>query len=423
MKTQLILLSFLLFIFDAYTQDTLKVVQYNLLNYGNYTDYCTVSNNDINDKDQYLKTIITYLKPDILAVNEMSNSSAIQQRMLDYNLNINGVTYYRMANFIKVANSYIVNQLYYNSDKLTLFNHEIAQSYIRDIDVYKLYYNSSDLYLGDTTKIECVVAHLKAGNNSGSASARASMVNNTIDYLLSTNTNTNYLFMGDFNTYTSSEEAYRLLTNNLGSPITFFDPIDTPGDWNNNYDFRFVHTQSTHANQNGCASHGGMDDRFDFILISENVKYGIEDVEYVQGSYQTIGQDGKHFNKSVNESPQNLSAPEEVISALYGNSDHLPVMLKLKVNKTLGINNKSEKLNIVINNPVFDEIEISIKCSNVMDISYFLLSLSGNIIATGNERLTAGVNKVDISSINSGMYLLAIIDGNQNKIIRKVVVL
>jgi len=92
------------------------VLQYNLLNYGNYTSYCTQINNNINEKDEYIRTIIDYVKPDIFSVNEISNSQAIHQRLLDNDLNVNGIVYYRMANFIEVADSYIVNMLYFNSE-------------------------------------------------------------------------------------------------------------------------------------------------------------------------------------------------------------------------------------------------------------------------------------------------------------------
>jgi len=65
--------------------------------------------------------------------------------MLDNNLNQDGLDKYEMANFIKIADSYIVNQMYFNSSKLGLHSHSIAQSYIRDIDIYKLYYKSNVL--------------------------------------------------------------------------------------------------------------------------------------------------------------------------------------------------------------------------------------------------------------------------------------
>lgn len=49
---------------------------------------------------------------------------------------------------------------------MTLTSHKTAQNYIRDIDVYKLYFNTESLEQGDTIFMYCVIAHLKAGTGS-----------------------------------------------------------------------------------------------------------------------------------------------------------------------------------------------------------------------------------------------------------------
>ena len=47
--------------------------------------------------------------------------------------------------------------------------------------------------------------------------------------------------------------------------------------------------------------HGGMDDRFDFIFVSEDLISGEDGVLYLENSYLAEGQDGNHFNQSVND--------------------------------------------------------------------------------------------------------------------------
>jgi hypothetical protein len=42
---------------NLFAQDTIKIMQYNLLNYGNTTSWCTTENNNMNDKDIYLKNM------------------------------------------------------------------------------------------------------------------------------------------------------------------------------------------------------------------------------------------------------------------------------------------------------------------------------------------------------------------------------
>ena len=56
----ILLIPFILMGFSLSAQpDTLKVMQYNLLNYGNNTSYCNATNNNISNKDSYIRTILT----------------------------------------------------------------------------------------------------------------------------------------------------------------------------------------------------------------------------------------------------------------------------------------------------------------------------------------------------------------------------
>jgi hypothetical protein len=78
------------------------------------------------------------------------------------------------------------------------------------------------------------------------------------------------LLGGDLNLYTFTEPAYQQLlqvTNN----ITFADPANRPGSWSNNPNFVDIFTQSTRTDFGLGGTAGGFDDRFDFILTSENM--------------------------------------------------------------------------------------------------------------------------------------------------------
>lgn len=407
-----------------FSQDTLKVMQYNLLHYGNYFNGCTESNNNVFNKNDYLKTIIQYVKPDIFTVNEMGKGQYYQYLLMNDALNVDGITYYKKANYSNTANSYIVNMLYYNSEKLVLKSQFVAQTYIRDIDVYQLYYKSSDLELGDTAFIYCVVAHLKAGSESGDISARTNMVNNSLSYLNGISSERNYLFMGDLNTKTSSEQCYYNLLNYSNPDIRFYDPINEPGNWNSNYYFRYYHTQSTHDYSNGCFSSGGMDDRFDFILINNQVKNGLKFVKYISGSYQTLGQDGNHYNNSINSSPTNTSVPSDVLNSLYHMSDHLPVILDLKIDKTLSISeiDRIPILNLTFNNPVNDELKLNFITKSKIDLTISIYSVLGKRLF---QKEFSGVSdfqyNIPTDKLNKGFYLLSITDKQGNKIIRKFI--
>jgi endonuclease/exonuclease/phosphatase family metal-dependent hydrolase len=414
----LFLLSVLLF-----SQDTLTVLQYNLLNYGVNTSYCTSSNNNINSKDNYLRTIIGYIKPDIFTVNEMSSSPSIQLHLLDQVMNSNGVNYYEKANFISQAQSDIVNMLYYNSEKLVLKSHVIAQYYIRDVDIYQLYFLSDDLLNGDTAFVYCIVAHLKASSGTSNENKRKVMANNIMDYLNSHDNDNNYLLMGDFNLYSADEPAYQQFINYSNSTVRFYDPLDKPGDWHSNFAFSNIHTQSTHTIDNGCAASGGMDDRFDFILISNNIRKGYRMIRYLPGSFHPVGQDGNHFNKSINSSPQNTSVPSGVLNALYNNSDHLPVTMKLLVGKYVGISQQENDLEITSVNPIRDKLEINIHTKQRENITVELIDLTGRIRMkklifdiTGQQYLN-----IPVDNLERGFYILRLNKGNELLLNKKIV--
>lgn len=316
--------------FQVTGQDTLTVMQYNVLNFGNFTSYCTLSNNDPDDKILWLKTIIDFKTPDILTVNEMSKNSYYQQLLLDEVLNTSGRTAFEMAGTTNFNNSSIVNMLYYNGEKIGLESVDAIVTEIRDINVYKLYYKQENKALSrEQIYFYCIVAHLKAGSTADDMSLRAQMTADVMDYLEAHQITGPCLMLGDLNLQNSIEQAWLNLAQNPEAEYNFSDPSGKVGYWHNNGTYAIVHTQSTHVTSDGCASGGGMDDRFDFILANDTLFDNESPISLIDGSYQVLGQDGQRLNGSVID-PPNYSAPAEVIDALYGMSDHLPVMVTLK---------------------------------------------------------------------------------------------
>ncbi len=418
----LFLISFLI----SKGQDTLVVLQYNLLNYGNYTNYCTGNNNNVSQKDNYIKTIVNYIKPDIFSVNEMVAQEAMMEH-LKGKLNETWTSSYQRPPFVSVNSDYLANTIYYNTKKLSFHSQYIAQTYVRDVNVFKFYYNNSpQLQNGDTAFIYCVVAHLKAGSDVSNANKRKVMANNTMNYLAGFYPGENFLLMGDFNLYTAEEDAWKIFTQNSNQQINFNDPVNQSGNWNNNYNYRYYHTQSTHKNSNGCASGGGMDDRFDYILISNSIKNGSKKVEYIQGSYWAVGQDGKHFNQSLLDAPTNTTVPSNVLNALYKNSDHLPVMLKLYINQPVGIaeNGPATALhNFSLVNPAKEKLKLKFFSNENGTAQISLLDLTGKTIIFSTMKVSRGANEWsrDISYLKAGFYLVRIKDSNGVIITKKLI--
>jgi endonuclease/exonuclease/phosphatase family metal-dependent hydrolase len=399
-----------------FSQDTLTVMHYNLLYYGEVTGFCNNSNNSLEMKDPHLRTILNYVKPDIFTVNEISQNEAIHQHMLDNNLNINFANYFKRAASSNTANSNIVNMLYYDSRKLRLKKQYTAQNYVRDVDVYELYYNSNDLAQGDTAFIVCVVAHLKAGNTSGDANARKIMAENTLRFLETRFSTENVLFMGDFNYYTGTEPGFQIMLNYANANMRFLDPIGQSGEWNNNSFYAGIHTQSTQSSSTGCKAGGGMDDRFDFILISDEVRFGTNNVRYVQESYNAVGQDGLRFNGSINGPPQNMAVSQQIADALFNVSDHLPIALKLRVDKLLDVNENTSRpfLAEVLPNPAADFARINFHLPSAGNVVFELIDLSGRVIQQSEDFFGIGKHQQNmaVDGLIPGFYFIRITDQN-----------
>jgi len=336
--------------------------------------------------------------------------------ILDQVLNTDGETKYRKGVSYNFADSYVVNMIYYNSEKLALYSQDVVHAQVRDIDVFTFYYKSSDLaQTHDTVFFSCFVAHLKAGSGSDNESSRAGMVSSAMTYIRLHELPENLFFMGDLNVYKSTEQAYINLTYTYNGERYFYDPIDREGSWNNNAAFKDVHTQSTHANNVDCFSYGGLDDRFDFIMASSSVLDGSHGVKMIEGSYEVLGNDGQHFNNSITDSPTNTSAPSNIIDALYSMSDHLPILAKLRVDGSVGIEEESNNITgIKFENPNSGSFRFHISMENAEKIEVKVVDLYGHTKwQKSYDKSSIFVDgRINMQAISSGTYILKVSDAN-----------
>lgn len=320
-----IALFFLLSSLFITAQDTLTVMAYNILNY-------PASNAS---KADTLKPIIKHVQPDIFLITELTSFSGINLILNDA-LNVDGINYYQNATYTDGPDT--DNMLFYNSNKLELYSqHEITTA-LRNISEYVLFYKSSGLGPGDDTIfIHCYMAHLKASqgwSNEQQRNQEAVVFKNYLDNKAATLENV--LFAGDMNIYGDYEAAYNTIIN--GGSVKLYDPINTPGLWHANSFFANVHTQSPRtALLPDGGSIGGMDDRFDWIFVTDDVRSGHNYLKYIPNSYLALGNDGNHYNKSILDAPTNTSVPYNVLEALYYMSDHLPVVMKTEIGYSVGM--------------------------------------------------------------------------------------
>ena len=403
-------------VLPAKAQDTITVMQYNLLYYGNYQSGfadCYETNNNTQHKDECIRNIVNYVKPDIFTVCEFGATQTLLTDFLRHNLNINGADYWQSDNIVNYAGSNIINHIFFDSRKMGLKKHVALRTNPRDTDVYELYLKTPTLTAGDTVKLVCIVAHPKAGM-SYEASRRA-LMQVAMDHVNQYYPNDNVLIMGDFNMYGASESGYRLLTQTYTNPdICFMDPVANlggVGEWNNNNLFTAFHTQSTRGYSEECFSGGGLDDRFDFILMADEIAFSYNHLRYVQGSFHAVGNDGCHFNMSVNQG-NNSAVPAEIAEALFDASDHLPVTMKIAVDVKLGMeDHEAQSLYAsVAPNPASDQTVVHFFNPSQGQVQFELYSLQGQLVQRELALYGEGTQQFEINlqDVPKGFYLLRI---------------
>ena len=400
----------------ANAQDTLTVLQYNLLQYGNFQGYggCSESTNNTQLKDECIRTVLDYVKPDIFTVCEFGATAKLQTDFLRHNLNLSGKDYWQSDNIINYAGSNIINHIFYNSRKLGLKKHVALRTHPRDTDVYELYLKTNTLAVGDTVKLVCIVTHPKAGEEY--AGSRYTLMQMVMNYVSQNYATENVLIMGDFNMYGASESGYQVLTRTYSNTNALFtDPLANlggVGEWNNSYQFARFHTQSTRNGNTTCFSDGGLDDRFDFILMADEIKYSYKHLRYVPNSYIAIGNDGYHFNQSINQG-YNYVVPAEVAQALFDCSDHLPVTMKIFTDVPgLGVD-ESEVTSLeasVAPNPASDAARVHFFNPSEGEVQFDLYTLQGQLISQQSEHFGNGSQQfeLDLQDVPKGFYLLRI---------------
>ena len=406
---------------------------YNLLNYRNSTSYCTFSQNNPLTKEQNLKTIVQYIKPDILVCNELGDAPTNADFILLNSLNTSGVTYYEKAPYSNNSFSSLVNAMFYNSEKFALKSQQVVtqdlngSSLVRVIDLYRLYYKDSLLTnQSDTVYFSVVAAHLKAGSAAGDLSERTDATAALMQFIANNVDDENVLMCGDLNIYKSQEGAYQNLTQYSNTSVRFYDPLNQPGNWGNNGSFAQLHTQSTRstATNGGCFSSGGLDDRLDHILITNEVRDNLKGMRYLPNTYHAVGNDGLHFNKAITDDANN-SVPANVLNAIYDLSDHLPVVAEFEIKRQqIGVDeNILFAAQIKFANPVNNFLELTLTSANAKNPKARILSVTGAEMHKANLQKT-GANfsfSCDVSHLAKGLYFIEITTSNGLRSVKKMV--
>lgn len=408
---------------------TVKHMHYNLMFYKPPSAPCS-SNLSFQQKDNALKTIFNAVQPDILTVNELgafSDNSAATS-ILNNVINTQSGRTFTSAAYSNNSFSSITNQLFYDSTLFALHSQNAIQSssnnqsLVRVIDFYRLYHKNALLNSGDTTFITVAVAHLKAGSSSRDQTERQRATEAVMNYWQSNIPDDNVIFAGDFNVRSANESSYQELTATSSTGLQFNDPLGFSASWNNNSTYAPLHTQSTHSSSSGCKVGGGLDDRFDFILVSDAIMAGSDGVTYNINSYTTIGNDGNHFNKAIN-SGTNSSVSASVLQALFDFSDHLPVVAEFDIDLTgIGLKELPLSKQFLYSNPVNQELSLHFRNLNHSHLQFSWIDLTGKVLS--RQRIPSGVTRWDfkVSDFANGVYLMQIANPHSGEIVTHKVV-
>lgn len=399
---------------------SIRQMQYNLMYYTtNGAGDCDQTTNNLDTKDQAFKNLVKYVQPDVLTVNELGKGVTYPQRVLNNVLNTDGVNYFAYATTTSNPSNSITigNGLFYDTRKLVLHSTSYVTTSVSYFNFYRMYYRSNELAQGDTVFITFIVTHLKAGWESGST--RFDQAKQLMDRLVSIGRADNYVLSGDFNVYNASEDAYQHFVHHTNPVVRFYDPIDREGEWDDNSAYADLFTQSTHTSSNGCFSTGGMDNRFDFILVSDLVNRGLRKVHCLPETYHALGQDGQRRNGSI-ISPTNNAVPASIANSLYAMSDHLPVIMDYALDATLAINEPESQLPITVVNPATDQLTLFPNLDHDTQLHISIYSIDGRLLQQESYLASSAPITIDFP-FPSSIYLVKITDNKGVSITKKVV--
>lgn len=394
---------------SGYSQTRIKTLFYNLLYYPSGAP---------NDREVTLKSILDTYNPDIFTVCELETVEGADE-ILTQSIQLSRPNFARAAFVSNQSDPSADNQLnqmiYYNTDMFILENQQVHLTYIRDIMQYTLLLKSED-HVTNPIRIEYFVAHFKSSQGGAENNIRLDMANVFTAALSSLDPDAYVVFSGDFNIYTSSHDAYQEILNAEidGVPnnnaITMIDPINDNSSlqsWHTNSTYADMHTQSTRVDRpygNGASS--GMDDRFDFSFISENLTTSSE-LYYVDGTYDAYGNNKNCYDKSINDPSCTGEYSQSLRDDLYIMSDHTPVVMELETTKTIlnvDKTNLVSQIHIIGSNQITSEVSIQID-SDLYNSKLLIHNQLGQLVktiftTTQNQILT------DVSNLTHGIYFI-----------------
>lgn len=363
---------------------SLRIATYNLLNYPGTTAA---------ERAPWFRIVMRTMQPDVMVCQEVQSAAGVGRFLSDV-LNQVRPGAYAAAPFNDGPDT--DNAFFYDSTKVTYAGASYIPTALRSIAEYRFIQRGK----ADTVRIFSI--HLKASReNAAARGVEVQLLAARIDALPA---GSRYIVAGDYNTYSSAEPAFQLLVapTDGGAPRSI-DPLNAPGAWSGDTAFARIHTQSPRVRQFEGGTPGGMDDRFDIILVSAALAAAV-----VPDTYTAYGNDGRHYNDSINHLP-NLAVPDSVANAIHYASDHLPVFVDLHFPAaSLREPVAGAPALSVVPQPANDAVTFSLALPTDAAVRLRLVNGLGDQVAIPvNEHAAAGPHhyRIGTSTLPAGAYL------------------
>ena len=290
------------------------------------------------------------MSPDLFVAQEILSQSAVNSMLNILNNTAGSPGDYAAGPFTNGPDT--DNAMFYRTSKLDYLGTAILPAdpgttgAPRDVNRYDLRLVG---YSSEEATISIYSSHMKSSSSSASQARRLIEARKIRTDAENLPVERNFILGGDFNIQSSSQSAYQWMVgsqaNNNGR---FADPINTPGNWNNNGAYRIVHTQDP-------SGAGGMDDRHDQILMDLDLGDG-QGLDYkgefglpystttwndLNHSYRSYGNDGTTFNVSmatVGNTMVGVNIANSLVLLASGGG-HLPILADLVVPGVIGSDN------------------------------------------------------------------------------------
>ncbi len=297
----------------------LRVVNYNILNYPGSSG---------STRAQYFRTILQPLNADVIVAGEITATGGPTQFLTEV-LEVMEPGQWATVPFIDGNDT--DNTLFYRTSAVEFLGqwayYPNPASLLRYIHVYRI---RPVGYTSGNAELRMFAGHLKA--STGFESQRLAECIGIRDSMNAMPVGTHGIVIGDLNFYKqSTETGYAKLLETQANNIGRVYDMLPAGEWHDGPTYSSIHTQSP-CLSGTCASGastGGMDDRFDFILPTNNLGTG-QGISVINGTCIAVGNDGLHLNKNITDSPV-IPEGASYATALQLASDHIPVRLDFQV--------------------------------------------------------------------------------------------